>query len=114
MRHRVGCRVLDTYRGRLLPRVGILVLPIPLPIGEPGVAILNGSPCLIEWPGLPPSGKDQTERGIWATKRTWVQGGGFRSWVSAEHEGLHDLEEEEWEERMTGLLDRYATRKRKR
>ena len=37
----------------------------------------------------------------------------FVPWVSAEHEGLQDLEEEEPEERMTGLLDRYAVRKRK-
>ena len=38
----------------------------------------------------------------------------FVPWVSAEHEGLLDLEEEEREVRMTGLLDRYAARKRKR
>ena len=38
----------------------------------------------------------------------------FVPWVSAEHEDFQDLEDEEREERMTGLLDRYATRKRKR
>ena len=38
----------------------------------------------------------------------------FVPWVSAEHEDFQDLEDEEREERMTGLLDRYAARKRKR
>ena len=38
----------------------------------------------------------------------------FVPWVSAKHEDFQDLEDEEREERMTGLLDRYATRKRKR
>ena len=42
------------------------------------------------------------------------KGEDFIPWVSAEHEGLQDLEEEEQEERMTGLLDHYAARKRKR
>ena len=35
-------------------------------------------------------------------------------WVPAESEEPQDLEEEERRERMTGFLDRYATRKRKR
>ena len=35
-------------------------------------------------------------------------------WVSADSEEPQDLEEEERQERMTGLLDRYPTRKRKR
>ena len=43
----------------------------------------------------------------------WSKGEDFVPWVSAEHEGLQDLEEEEREERMMGLLDRYAARKRK-
>ena len=38
----------------------------------------------------------------------------FVPWVSAKHEDFQDLEEEEREERMTGLLDRYAARKKKR
>ena len=42
------------------------------------------------------------------------KGEDFVPWVSAEHEDFQDLEEEEWEERMTGLLDRYAAHKRKR
>ena len=42
------------------------------------------------------------------------KGEDFVPWVSGEHEDFHDLVEEEWEERMTGLLDRYAARKRKR
>ena len=42
------------------------------------------------------------------------RGEDFVPWVNAEHEDFQDLEEEEWEERMTGLLDRYAARKRKR
>ena len=42
------------------------------------------------------------------------KGEDFVPWVNAEHEALQDLEEEEREERMTGLLDRYAARKRKR
>ena len=55
-------------------------------------------------------------------KRKWTVGGrnapgskgeDFIPWVSAEHEDFQDLEEEEWEERMTGLLDSYAARKRK-
>ena len=40
-------------------------------------------------------------------------GGDFVPWVSAEHEGLQDFEEEEQEERMTRLLDRYTARKMK-
>ena len=42
------------------------------------------------------------------------KGEDFTPWVSAEHERLQDLEEEEQEKRMIGLLDRYAARKRKR
>ena len=42
------------------------------------------------------------------------KGEDFVPWVIAEHKDFQDLEEEEREERMTGLLDRYATRKRKR
>ena len=42
------------------------------------------------------------------------KGEDFVPWVSAEHEDFQDLEEEEREERMTGLLDCYAARKRKR
>ena len=44
----------------------------------------------------------------------WSKGDDFIPWVSAEHKDFQDLEEEEREERMTGLLDRYANRKRKR
>ena len=42
------------------------------------------------------------------------KGEDFVPWVSAEHQDFQDLEEEEWEERMTRLLDRYAAKKRKR
>ena len=42
------------------------------------------------------------------------KGEDFVPWVSVEHEGLQDLEKEEREERMIGLLDCYAARKRKR
>ena len=35
-------------------------------------------------------------------------------WVPVDSEDPQDLEEEEWQERMTGLLDLYAARKRKR
>ena len=42
------------------------------------------------------------------------KGEDFVPWVSAEHDDFQDLEEKEWEERMTGMLDHYATRKRKR
>ena len=42
------------------------------------------------------------------------KGEDFVPWVPADTEGPQDLEEEEQEERMTGLLDRYAARKRKR
>ena len=38
----------------------------------------------------------------------------FVPWVPTDTEGPQDLEEEEREERMKGLLDRYAARKRKR
>ena len=41
------------------------------------------------------------------------KGEDFVPWVPAETEGPQDLEEEEREERMTGLLDRYAVRRRK-
>ena len=49
--------------------------------------------------------------GQWNAPRS--KGEDFVPWVSAEHKGLQDLEEEEGEDRMTGLLDRYAARKRK-
>ena len=42
------------------------------------------------------------------------KGEDFIHWVSGEPKDFQDLEEEEREERMTGLLDRYAARKRKR
>ena len=42
------------------------------------------------------------------------KGEDFIPWVSGEPEDFQDLEEEEREERMTGLLDRYTARKRKR
>ena len=42
------------------------------------------------------------------------KGEDFIPWVSSEPEDFQDFEEEEWEERMMGLLDRYAARKRKR
>ena len=42
------------------------------------------------------------------------KGEDFVPWVSAEHEDFQDLEEEKREERMMGLLDRYAAHKRKR
>ena len=42
------------------------------------------------------------------------KGEDFILWVSGEHEDFQDMEEEEREERMTGLLNRYAARKRKR
>ena len=42
------------------------------------------------------------------------KGEDFVPWVSVEHEDFQDLEEEEQEERMTELLDRYTARKRKR
>ena len=42
------------------------------------------------------------------------KGEDFVPWVPADTEGPQDLEEEEREERMTRLLDRYAARKRKR
>ena len=35
-------------------------------------------------------------------------------WVPMDSKEPQDLEDEEWRERMTGLLDRYAARKRKR
>ena len=42
------------------------------------------------------------------------KGEDFVPWVSGEPKDFQDLEEEEREERMTGLLDCYAARKRKR
>ena len=42
------------------------------------------------------------------------KGEDFVPWVPTDNEEPQDLEEEERRERMTGLLDRYATRKRKR
>ena len=41
------------------------------------------------------------------------RGEDFVPWVPADTEGPQDLEEEERGERMMGLLDRYAARKRK-
>ena len=42
------------------------------------------------------------------------KGEDFVPWFPANMEGPQDLEEEERHERMTGLRDRYAARKRKR
>ena len=42
------------------------------------------------------------------------KGEDFIPWVSGEPEDFQDLEEEDREEMMMGLLDRYAARKRKR
>ena len=42
------------------------------------------------------------------------KGEDFVPWVPTDSEEPQDLEEEERRERMTGLLDRYATSKRKR
>ena len=42
------------------------------------------------------------------------KGEDFVPWVPANSEEPQDLEEEERQERMTGLLDRYTARKRKR
>ena len=42
------------------------------------------------------------------------KGEDFIPWVSGEPKDFQDLEEEEREERMMGLLDSYAARKRKR
>ena len=56
-------------------------------------------------------------------KRKWTsrrrnapgsKGEHFVTWVPADTKGPQDLEEEESDERMTGLLDLYAARKRKR
>ena len=41
------------------------------------------------------------------------KGEDFVPWASAEYKDFQDLEDEELEERMTGLLDRYAARKKK-
>ena len=42
------------------------------------------------------------------------KGEDFVPWVPADIEEPQDLEEEERQERITGLLDHYAARKRKR
>ena len=42
------------------------------------------------------------------------KGEDFIPWVNGKPEDFQDLEDEEREERMTGLLDHYAARKRKR
>ena len=42
------------------------------------------------------------------------RGENFIPWVPVDTDGSQDLEEEEQMERATGLLDRYAVRKRKR
>ena len=44
----------------------------------------------------------------------WFKGEDFVPWVPTDTEGPQDLEEEELVERMTGVLDHYAARKRKR
>ena len=53
------------------------------------------------------------EKDVRASECAGVQRGGFRTRVPVDTEGPQDLEEEEREERMTGLFDRYAARKRK-
>ena len=49
----------------------------------------------------------------WRRNAPGSKGEDFIPWVSGEPEYFQDLEEEERVERMTGLLDRYAARKRK-
>ena len=63
---------------------------------------------------VPPSGKGKAEKGVRASERVGSKGEDFIPWIPADMEGPQDLEEEERDERMTGLLDRYAARKRKR
>ena len=66
------------------------------------------------------SGKGQAEKDVKPkrTSRRRNEPGSkeedFVPWVPADTEGPKDLEEEEREERMTGLLDCYAARKRRR
>ena len=58
--------------------------------------------------------KIRRKRATWKRNAPGSKGEDFVPWVSIEHEDFQDLEEEEHEERMTGLLDRYASCKRKR
>ena len=57
--------------------------------------------------------KVKQKRPFGRRKAPGSKGEDFVPWVPADTEGPQDLEEEERHERMTGLLDRYATRKRK-
>ena len=58
--------------------------------------------------------KVKRKRAFGGRNASGSKGEDFVPWVPADTEGPQDLEEEEREERMMGLLDRYAARKRKR
>ena len=81
----------------------ILVLLNPFLVGEPEVA--GSAPRVITIKRKGAAGR----RNVLGSK-----GEDFIPWVSGKPEDFQDLEEEEREERMTGLLERYAARKRKR
>ena len=113
--------MLEARRGYLLPRAGVPVRPPPpppppplLPVGELGEVIPRGRPCLCKCPDPPLGSKDQEEGGIERRNAPGSKGEDFVPWVPVDREEPQDLEKEERRERMTGLLDRYAARKRKR
>ena len=91
----------------------ILVLPNPFPIEEPKVAVPK-PPLPKKVAGSAPRVITIKRKGaVWQRNAPRSMGEDLVPWVSGEHEDFLDLEEEEREERMTGLLDRYAARKRK-
>ena len=67
------------------------------------------------WPVLPPEWLKIKRKGSSGRRNApGFKGDDFVPWAPTDTEGAQDLEEEEHEERMTGLLDRYVARKRKR
>ena len=72
-------------------------------------------PLSVQVPGLAPRVVRIRKNGAPGRRDTpGSKGEDFDPWVPAESEEPQDLEEEERREKMTGLLDRYAARKRKR
>ena len=74
----------------------------------------GASPAKKKNRSCPPGVEDRKEGDHPGEKYSWGPGGRFYTWVRSVPSRPSTSEEEEEEEEMTGLLDRYAARKRKR
>ena len=114
-RHLVGRKALEARPGNLLPLAGVPVHLPPLPARELREVIPRGPPCLCKCPDPPPRVVRIRRKGALERRNApGSKGEDFVPWVPTDSEEPQDLKEKERRERMTGLLDRYAARKRKR